>query len=60
MGKDARQDRGKATFVSSLGQAESEEIMQRLLATAREAIAELPKPAPLLSELCDYVGSRDR
>ena len=60
MGKDARQDRGKPTFVSSLGSVESAEIMERLLETARQSVSDVPRVATLLRELCDFVGSRDR
>jgi geranylgeranyl diphosphate synthase type II len=58
MGKDARKDRGKATFVSSLGAEASEEIMNRLLATAKESLFHLESADPLLLELCSFVGSR--
>jgi len=58
MGKDARKDRGKVTFVSSLGAEASEEIMNRLLATAKESLVHLENPDPLLRELCSFVASR--
>jgi len=58
MGKDARKDRGKATFVSSLGAEASEEIMNRLLATASDSLVHLENPDPLLRELCSFVASR--
>jgi geranylgeranyl pyrophosphate synthase len=59
MGKDARQDRGKATFTSCLGATESEEIMHRLLDTAREAARDVPRSATLLDAVCTFVGSRN-
>jgi geranylgeranyl pyrophosphate synthase len=58
MGKDARQDRGKATFVACLGARESGEIMHRLLDTAREVLREVDGASPHLSALCDYVAAR--
>ncbi len=58
MGKDARKDLGRATFVSALGQEVSEEIMRQLLDTARGALDHCPGADPLLAELCDYVGQR--
>jgi len=60
MGKDARQDRGKPTFVSVLGQKASVEIMERLLATARESLHHADRADPLLGELCDYVMARTK
>lgn len=60
LGKDVGQDAAHATFVGKLGLAESEEIMHRLLDTARESAARAGEPGPLLAELCDFVGSRDR
>jgi geranylgeranyl diphosphate synthase type II len=58
MGKDARQDRGKPTFVACLGYAESEEIMRRLLDTARAALDRLPAASAHLRSLCDYLAAR--
>lgn len=62
-GKDAHQDADHATFVARLGQAESEEIMHRLLDTARASVQGLTeRDAPtvkLLEAVCDYVGTRD-
>ena len=58
MGKDARKDRGKATFVSTLGAEASEEIMNQLLATARESLRHLEGADPLLLELCTFVRTR--
>lgn len=58
LGKDVGQDSAHATFVGRLGLAESEEIMHRLLDTAREAAARAPVSSGLLTELCDYVGTR--
>jgi hypothetical protein len=50
--------------VGRLGLAESEEIMHRLLATARESIAPLrdhdDETRALLHGVCDYVGVRRR
>jgi geranylgeranyl diphosphate synthase type II len=60
LGKDVGQDARHATFVGRLGLAESEEIMHRLLDTAREAAREIPVTGNLLVELCDYVGTRSR
>jgi len=58
MGKDARQDRGKPTFASVLGEDVSREIMQRLLATARDSLHHASEADPLLAELCDFVQQR--
>jgi len=58
LGKDVGQDTAHATFVGRLGLAESEEIMHRLLDTARAAAKDAGKSGPLLAELCDYVGTR--
>lgn len=58
MGKDAGQDRDHANFVARLGRAESEEIMQHLLETARVALTELPRASELLASVCDYVAVR--
>jgi len=62
IGKDTHQDREHGTFVGRLGLAESEEIMHRLLATARESIGPLgghdPETLGLLHAVCDYVGVR--
>jgi len=62
-GKDVRQDAHHATFVARLGQAESEEIMHRLLDTARQSVhglaARNPRAIALLESICDYVGRRD-
>lgn len=58
LGKDVGQDSEHATFVGRLGLAESEEIMHRLLDTAREAARQAPETGDLLVQLCDYVGTR--
>lgn len=58
LGKDVGQDAANATFVGQLGLAESEEIMHRLLDTARESAGQAPSTSALLTELCDYVGTR--
>ncbi len=58
LGKDVGQDAANATFVGRLGLAESEEIMHRLLDTARESADRAPAASALLIELCDYVGTR--
>ena len=62
-GKDVRQDTDHATFVERLGQAESAEIMHRLLDTARSSVQGLaprnPRTVALLEAVCDYVGRRD-
>jgi hypothetical protein len=58
MGKDARKDRGKATFVACLGERESAEIMHRLLDTARSTVAAIPGGSPYLIDLCGYVANR--
>ena len=62
LGKDAQQDRERATFVARLGLAESEEIMHRLLVTAREATLPVAKidesTRGLLVAVCDYVAVR--
>ncbi len=58
MGKDARMDRGKETFVTALGDAESKEIMLRLLATARQSVHDVGPTGPRLGDLCDYVATR--
>jgi geranylgeranyl diphosphate synthase type II len=58
MGKDARKDRGKATFVGTLGAEASEEIMNQLLDTARESLHHLDGADPLLLELCTFVQTR--
>ncbi len=58
MGKDARQDRGKPTFASVLGEAPSREVMHRLLATARESLHHTEPVDPLLAELCSFVEAR--
>lgn len=58
LGKDARQDAAHASFVAQLGLAESEEIMHRLLGTAREMIHRVPSTAGLLAAVCDYVAIR--
>jgi geranylgeranyl diphosphate synthase type II len=58
LGKDARKDLGKPTFVSALGQPVSEEIMHRLLETARESLQHCAGADPLLAELCGYVEQR--
>ncbi len=60
LGKDVGQDKEHATFVGQLGVAESGEIMQRLLDTARESAQLAPQRGQLLSELCDFVGSRTK
>lgn len=60
LGKDVGQDAAHPTFVGRLGLAESEEIMHRLLDTARESAAHVPESGPLLVELCDYVETRTR
>jgi geranylgeranyl pyrophosphate synthase len=58
LGKDVGKDSEHATFVGRLGLAESEEIMYRLLDTARESAAAVPETSDLLIQLCDYVGTR--
>jgi geranylgeranyl diphosphate synthase type II len=58
LGKDVGQDTANATFVGRLGLAESEEIMHRLLDTARESADRAPVASALLIELCDFVGTR--
>ena len=58
LGKDTGQDREHASFVARLGVAESEEIMHRLLSTARTAVAEVPRSGKLLAEVCDFVATR--
>lgn len=58
MGKDARKDQGKPTFVSALGVEGSQEIMRQLLETSREALTHSEDTHPLLTELCDYVEDR--
>ncbi|RKZ14283.1 hypothetical protein DRQ53_11895 [bacterium] len=60
LGKDVGQDKEHATFVGQLGLAESGEIMQRLLDTARESAQLAPQRGQLLAELCDFVGSRTK
>lgn len=60
MGKDAQQDRGKPTFVATLGAGESERIMHELLAASRRALDSWPRPLPELAALCNYVAERDR
>ena len=60
LGKDVGQDSDHATFVGRLGLAESEEIMYRLLDTARESAAAVPETSDLLIQLCDYVGTRTK
>lgn len=59
MGKDPQQDRGKPTFVATLGQEESERIMHELLAASRRALGRWPRPLPELAALCQYVAERD-
>jgi len=58
MGKDARKDKGKATFVACLGERESQQIMDRLLDTARATVRAIPEGSPYLLQLCDYVAQR--
>lgn len=58
LGKDVGQDSAHATFVGRLGLAESEEIMHRLLDTARDSARQIPESGDLLVDLCDYVGTR--
>ncbi len=55
-GKDSGQDQ-HANFVKVFGEAESEEIMRRLLDTARGALEGVASRT-LLTELCDYVAIR--
>lgn len=58
LGKDAGQDAERASFVARLGLPESEEIMHRLLATARGMLHRVPAEGDLLGAVCDYVAVR--
>ena len=57
LGKDVHQDAQHQNFVSVFGVEESEEIMHRLLDTARDAARDV-RESRLLVELCAYVGAR--
>lgn len=57
LGKDVGKDAGRQNFVSVFGVEESEEIMHRLLDTARQSARDVAQ-SPLLTDLCSYVATR--